>query len=222
MIDSEKRDFMAVMMTTADLYGRGIKPERVAVYWNALKHRELIDIKGAINAHIQDASRGRFFPLPADVSAQLPAERNLWLDADEAWAMCPKDESASAAMCNEMSQALVVASDLIGDGDMVAARMAFKAAYNRLVGNAKADGKAPKWFPSLGLDKDGRHFAQVKAVEMTNLGLPSADRLALPRPDSEQLVSFDYLCEEAAGRDADPDVARVAISELKKKMGIKS
>ena len=220
MIDSEKREFMAVVMTTADLYDKTIKPERVAVYWEALKHRELADIKVAINKHVQDAERGRFFPLPADVSAQLPAERSLWIGADEAWAMCPKDDQVSAAVFVEMMQALDVANPLIADGDMIAARMAFRSAYERIVGEAKTEGRKPKWFPSLGEDKAGRHSAQVKAVEMTNLALPAAERLSLPKQEVDGCVGLEYLTSEAHKHQEVNEDGRRMLSELKAKLNL--
>ena len=218
MIDTEKRDFMAVMTTIADLYDKTIKPERVAVYWEALKHRGLGDVRAALNKHVQDAERGRFFPLPADVSAQLPAERNPWLDADEAWAMCPKDESVSAAMSGEMAQALGVASDLIAAGDLVAARMAFKAAYTRLMTEAKDKGESPKWFASLGQDKDGRHEAEVKVVQMRNLARPESDQLALPSPQEGEAIPLEQLLDKDPRSDEDIEKGRLAIAKMKESM----
>lgn len=148
MIDSEKNEFLEAINKTSDLYDKTIERSRVSVYWDALKHRTLADIKTAINRHVQDAQRGRFFPLPADISHQLPSELNPWLNANEAWAACPKDEIQSSAMCDEMAQALYIAQDLINMGDMVAARMAFIEHYNRLIDAAKSEGKKPVWFPS--------------------------------------------------------------------------
>ncbi len=44
MIDSEKHEFIAVMATTADVYGKEIKNERIAVYWSALKHLQSVSV----------------------------------------------------------------------------------------------------------------------------------------------------------------------------------
>jgi len=191
MNDNEKREFVEIMKTTADLYDKEIKVERLAVYWDALKNRNIEEVKIAINRHVQDENRGRFFPLPADISAQLPKNK-LWPDADEAWAMCPKDEYSSAAMCEEMSKAYGIASDLIGSGDMIAARMAFKSAYSRIVEESKMQGKKPHWFASLGFDKEGRFEAQEKTVEMNNLCLPYNERKKLPKKE-EECISLESL-----------------------------
>ena len=190
---NEKKAFFDVITKCGDLYDKKIKPERVSVYWDALNHRTLEDIKTAINRHIQDAERGRFFPLPADISAQLPRELNAWLDANEAWAACPKDEIQSSAMCDEMSQALFIAKDLIEMGDMVAARMAFIEHYNRLMTTAKSEGKKPKWFPSYGMDKELRYNADREVVERKNLALPQTEWLELPQLQGTQQIEYKDL-----------------------------
>lgn len=220
MIDSEKRDFIAVMTTIADLYDKNIKPERVTVYWEALKHRDLADVRGALNKHVQDAERGRFFPLPADVSAQLPAERDPWPDAEIAWARCPKDEVSSSAMCDEVAGAYGVARELMLSGDMVAARMAFKAEYTRRVTDAKDAGRLPTWWASLGSDTYEHDAARSQVVEMKNLALPPSEQIALPAP-SDEAISLEYLVDKSAVMGGDPAIARLALAKMKENMGIK-
>jgi len=218
MNTNEKQDFLGVINKTADLYSKNIPSERVSVYWEALKHRTLHDIKTAINRHIQDADRGRFFPLPADVSAQLPNELNAWLNANEAWAACPKDEDQSSAMCDEMSQALFIAQDLINMGDMIAARMAFIEYYNRLMEAAKSEGRKPEWFPSYGFDKEMRYLADRQVIERINLALPhdqnlalpQDQKLALPEPENVKQIEFKDLLKLEA--EHNPDKRRKAYS----------
>ena len=192
MNDNEKNEFLNVIERTSDLYDKKIERARVSVYWDALKHRDLDDIKAAINKHIQDADRGRFFPLPADISHQLPKELDPWLTANEAWAACPKSESDSAALCHEISSALCIAQDLMDMGDMVAARMAFIEHYNRLVESAKSVGKKPEWFPSYGFDKELRYLADKQIVERHNLALPEGKKRALPEPNIESAQRLDH------------------------------
>lgn len=218
MNDSQKNEFLEIMNTTADLYDKKIAKERVAVYWYALSHRELDDVRLAVNRHIQDPERGRFFPLPADISAQLPSISDAWLTGDEAWAMCPKDEESSAATCDEIMSALDVAKDLIYAGDMVAARRSFIDNYNRQVEGAKREGRIPKWWASLGFDEHSRHKAETKVVEMNNLALPASERKALPEPPQQAYISLDHLASKAAEKSADPEVARKHLAEIKKKL----
>ena len=193
MNTNEKQAFFDVMTKTSDLYDKKIERARVSVYWDALKHRTIEDIKIAINRHIQDADRGRFFPLPADIAHQLSSELNAWLTANEAWAACPKDEIQSSAMCDEMSRALFVAQDLISVGDLIAARMAFIEHYNRLMEIAKSEGRKPKWFPSYGTDKTLRFNADRDVIERTNLALPQDKKLALPEPENINQIEYEDL-----------------------------
>jgi hypothetical protein len=206
-----KHEFMAVMERTGELYGKPLKGAQIALYWEALRHETLEDIKTAINLHARDPENGRFLPLPAHILAQLP-RRDLWPTADEAWAMCPKDESESASMFDEMAQAFGIAEDLINAGDMIAARRAFIDHYNRLIEQAKWDGRNPVWWPSLGSDKDGRELAQRKTVEMNNLALPIDERKSLPNPIPQE-TTIDKLTQSA------PETARKHLADLKKILG---
>jgi len=190
MNNNEKHAFVNLMTKIGELYDKKMNPERIALYWNALEHRDIVDIKAALNRHIQDPERGRFFPLPADISAQLPSESNAWLNANEAWAACPKDEITSAAMCEEMSKALYIAKDLINEGDSIAARMAFIEHYNRLLDEAKRDNRKPKWFPSYGMDKESRQIADREVIERKNLALPSDEKLSLPEPEEVKAIEY--------------------------------
>ncbi|MCK5127673.1 MAG: hypothetical protein KAR42_15555 [candidate division Zixibacteria bacterium] len=218
MIDSEKQEFLQAMRSTGDLYGKEIPNERVAIYWEALKYRELADVKAAINRHIQDPNRGRFFPLPADVAAQLPKAGDAWLTGDEAWALCPKDEQSSAATCDEIMNALQVANELIWSGDLIAARRAFIDNYNRQVDEAKLEGRAPKWWASLGFDEHSRHKAETKVIELNNLALPMDKRKELPAPQNQSYVSLDHIASKAAKKSSDPEKALKCLAEMKKKL----
>jgi hypothetical protein len=82
-----------------------------------------------------------------------------------AWSMMPRSEDVSVVMTEEMAAAWGVAYPLLKDGDPIAARMAFKEAYPKFVADAKAAGKPPKWFASLGDDKSGRESVLVAAME---------------------------------------------------------
>lgn len=211
MNNNEKHEFLSVMTKIADLYDKKIPKDRVAVYWDALCHRDINDVKMAINKHIQDGDRGRFFPLPADISYQLPNEQDAWLTADEAWATVPKSESDSAAMCDETASALLVANDLINNGDMIAARRAFIDHYNRLVDQAKHENRKPKWFPSYGSEKETRYIADSQIVERNNLMLPQEERKALPTAKKQA----EYKSLQNTSAKTDPVKVSEIMAELK-------
>jgi hypothetical protein len=83
---------------------------------------------------------------------------------EEAWSMCPKDENDSCVWTDEMSEAFGAARPLLRDGDHVAARMAFREVYQRVVATARRDGIPVRWSPSLGWDKGDQVRALTEAI----------------------------------------------------------
>jgi hypothetical protein len=108
--------------------------------------------------------------------------------AEEAWAMIPKTEADSAVWTTEASQAFGVAIGLLDAGDKVAARMAFKETYNRMVQQARNAGEPCEWHVTLGHDPRGREGVLAQAVEAGRLTHEAARQyvpeLRAPRPDA--------------------------------------
>ncbi len=79
--------------------------------------------------------------------------------------MIPKTESASCYWTEEMARAYGVCRQLIGD-DLIAARMAFKEAYQDELMQARTNKTPIKWRASFGTDLSGRYDAvsQAKAA----------------------------------------------------------
>lgn len=83
---------------------------------------------------------------------------------EEAWAIIGPsldNEALSLAWTDQMAEAFGTTRHLADD--LVAARMAFKEVYARLVAEARALGQAPVWRASLGWDPSGREAAQQEA-----------------------------------------------------------
>lgn len=104
---------------------------------------------------------------------------------DEAWAMVAKaldNEQVSIVWTGPMREAMGVALAL--SEDCVAARMAFKETYTRMVAEARAQGQAPQWTSSLGYDPHGRELARLEAENRNRAAaglLPiSTETVALP------------------------------------------
>jgi hypothetical protein len=103
--------------------------------------------------------------------------------------MIPRSEEASAVMTNEMAEALHIAQPLLDESDQIAARIAFKDAYGRIVDTAKRSGVMPTWFPSLGNDKDGRESVLAEAVRLGRLKADHAIGLLPPEKIAPMLQS---------------------------------
>jgi hypothetical protein len=101
--------------------------------------------------------------------------------AEEAWAMLPRSEESSVVWTDEMAEAWGLVRSMIEDGETVAARMAFKEAYQRLIAEGRNSGRPVRWFASLGSDKEGRETVVKQAVEQGRLTAEHSKTL-IPAP----------------------------------------
>lgn len=168
MTDDEISIFLTELDAVSESLDRPCKSATAkALYIRQLAKYGLKNLLGAINAHLDDPERGRFAPSIADLQHQIAKaiERDQRPTADEAWAIAVQlqDEHVTVVTNEEISQAWAVASEVMPD--RIGARMTFKAAYERLVAEGRGVGRQVKWFPSLGLDTQGRAEPLLQAVE---------------------------------------------------------
>lgn len=114
---------------------------------------------------------------------------------EEAWAMMPRDESQSVVWTDEMAAAFGVAGPLMFEGDMVAARMAFKETYAKAVGEARDARKPVNWTASLGHDKTGRDGALALAIQHGRLTHKHAVSLGYS-PESQDMMALVFNDEQ--------------------------
>lgn len=139
------------------------------------------------------------------IISRLPEQH---LPADEAWSIAIQamDEAETVVWTQPIAEAWGCARLIMQSGDEVGARMAFKAAYDRRVASARADGLRPKWFPSLGHDPAKRAVALEAA----------ADRLRLPHL-AEQAAIEDQSRQQSSS----PNVANW-VAEARRVMGMQA
>ena len=119
--------------------------------------------------------------------------------AEEAWAMLPNSELESVVWTDEMREAHGVCASLI-DEDPIAARMAFRETYTRLVSAARSDRKAVKWGISLGHDTTTRESVIHDAIRKNRITARDAMTM-LPDFSSESpmlQISGPVECESVA------------------------
>lgn len=106
--------------------------------------------------------------------------------ADEAWAIAVTafDETETVVWTEEMAVAFGIAKPILDNGDDIGARMAFRAAYERRVADARAEKRPAKWKPSIGTDPTLRALALERAVTNGQIGHEHAIGL-LPPPETE-------------------------------------
>src|SRR5688572_5877701 len=117
MLESEFREFASLLDDTAALLqrpGQGpLTGTARAMYFRSLVRYPLAAVRAALDAHIRDPQRGRFFPVPADLVAQLDglAAADGRPGPEEAWAIAlrSRDEGDTVVWTAEMAQAVAIA-----------------------------------------------------------------------------------------------------------------
>ena len=207
MRESESERFAQVLAGALEIYGESPSPRAVEIWWWALLRFDLEAVRAAFAGHIS-GPEGKFAPKPAHIIERIEKENPDGRPAaDEAWAMVPKDEHASAVLTEEMLHALGVVRDMIGT-DPVGARMAFRAAYDRVVADARRNSDPVKWTVSLGFDKLGHSAALRDAVMHKRLSAENAAGRLPPDQRDEFLASVGASHLLAAP--ADPEKAKAA------------
>jgi len=151
----------------------------------------------------------------SDILERMPGQ---WPGVEEAWGRIPKSENESGMVFEEMGRAWSVAQPLYDDGDHVAARMAFKDAYEREVSAAKCEGRLPNWFFSPGWDAQEREAAITRARTEGLIGQDKAQALLEqhgsrgdPDPSIKQIVD-----QSVSG---DAQSAQESIEEMRRLVG---
>lgn len=116
---------------------------------------------------------------------------------EEAWAVMPIDEATTVVWTQEMSSAFWIAQPLIDQGEIVAARMAFKEAYLKLLAEAREQRIPAKWTVSLGHAQDGRQPVIAAAVEKGRITHEFACRLL---PNYESVDTVTPLLQEQSNK----------------------
>ncbi|MDH1009981.1 hypothetical protein N5J43_08350 [Pseudomonas nicosulfuronedens] len=100
-------------------------------------------------------------------------------EPNEAWAiaLASFDEAETVLTTPEIQQAATAASAIFAAGDKIGARMAFIAAYERLVATARQLAQPVAWTLSLGYDAPRRVLAIEEAQRLGRLPAPAAQQL---------------------------------------------
>lgn len=198
MIDSDKNAFRDVVRATLAVYRVETPPEVLRVWWGVLKQYSLEQVQNGFSRFVS-SPESKYPPVPAHIVEAIEAVTSDGRPgADEAWAIYPHDESDTAAITDEIADAMRVAYPMMRGGDKVAARMAFKEAYTRIVATNKAHGIPVRWFMTLGSERDKREIAINDAVVR---GLISHDHATglLPAPnDNSNIVDVLLLANKSA------------------------
>ena len=177
--------------------GQDMSDVAIALISRDLEQYQLKDVFVALSRCRKELRRVAL----ADILDRIPGGHP---GSEEAWGIVAKaltDERVSIVWTDEISTAFGAALNL--QDDPVAARMAFKEVYTRLVAESRDQSRPIVWRPSLGQDAHGRESVLLEAAEKGRLTahhvaklLPYRDAphpriLALigEKPDQERLTA---------------------------------
>ncbi len=186
----EKEQLVDMITITAEVMGQELKPGAIMMMVNDLMGYDFPTVARALDRCRRELS-GR---LTLKAILDIIAPGGEWLTGDEAWsqALPARDERNTVIWTDEARRAWFVALEPLQLGDKVGARMAFLAAYNREVAEAKNAGRRPQFTPSIGDDALLRDAAIRQAQEKGLLAKP-AEQPALPppTPEEEQVMALN-------------------------------
>lgn len=184
MIGSDKKKFLEIITSCSSVYRQEVDTSAIRIFWQLLEPYAIADVEKAFVSHLRIS---KFFPTPAEIIAYLDVKFKR-LNADEAWGMIPRSEDETVVWTEEMAGAYAVAYDLIVEGDRIAARMAFKGAYDRLCSEASIIQKPVSWKVCVGYDKTLIEPVLQKAVLAGRITQKHADK-HLPAPQESGVIA---------------------------------
>jgi hypothetical protein len=171
MKPSEDEKLIEIVKATGEIYGRTVSLAAALMFLADLEAYEPASIRLALSRCRKEL---RTFPTVADVISRIEDGHP---GVEEAWSMIPKDEDGSVVWSEQMAEAYGAARGLLDEGDAIAARMAFKEVYSRLVAEARHAARLPRWSPSFGHNPSGREAALSEAVSKKRLSAVEAHRM---------------------------------------------
>lgn len=183
MTPEQEEQLVDMIMITAEVMGHELKPAAVMMMVADLAEYDFTAVANTLTRCRKELT-GK---LTLKGILDLLAPAGGWLTANEAWsrALPAANERNTVIWTVEARKAWFVALPMIEAGDKVGARMAFIAAYEREVANAKNTGAQPQHEVSPGDDEMLREAA-IRQAQTEGLLPAPAKPLALPKPTPEQ------------------------------------
>lgn len=162
LTETQKYRLVKKINATLSVYDKFAEPDALQVWVNTLMTYPIEEIESALDVHCQ---LSKFPPKPADIIEIINRKyAGLWKTPDEAWAVARQlgDQRLSIVTTDVILEALDGLYGLVED-DPIAARMAFKSAYERIMQAGKVSGRVPKIHFSPGFDATQRLEAANEA-----------------------------------------------------------
>lgn len=175
MLTPDQQDQLLLsLFATAEAMGLQLTQPAALIMVDDLKEHSEADLAQALKACRRSGGR-----LTVDAILKYLHAADGHPEPNEAWAIALQsfDEDETVLMTAEIQQAAAAAAPIIEARDKVGARMAFIAAYQRLVESSRADASPVAWRLSLGHNAERRVQAVQEAQRLGRLPAPEAQRL---------------------------------------------
>lgn len=216
MTPDQTAQLALALCATAEVMGQSLTADAARIMADDLAHYAPDDVARALKACRRELS-GRL-TLAAILQRVQAADGRP--GKDEAWsiALAACDEYDTVVMTEEVQLALSAARPVLDAGDKIGARMAFISAYERLVLEARAEGRPIKWEVSIGFDAGRRIQAVSAAVQMRRIPLERGQVL-LADLNHEPITADGRAL---AGLLTGPDIKPASTEVHQKLLGIKA
>lgn len=67
MIPEDYKKFVNCLIGCAEICDKQLSEQAILIYWNSLKHLEIVVVANAFNRHVVNPDNGQFMPKPADI-----------------------------------------------------------------------------------------------------------------------------------------------------------
>lgn len=167
----EQAQLAAAMCATAEALGHTLSASAADLMAQDLVDYSVADIANALKACRHEANK---LTLPAILQRLHAVDGRP--EANEAWAIALQsfDEVQTVLLTPEIQQAAAAASPVMAVKDKIGARMAFIAAYDRLVADARQAAQPVKWSLSLGYSQELRATAIQDGLRLGRISSESA------------------------------------------------
>lgn len=163
-------NILKVLQLMGQMHDKKITEDAAKLMIFDLEVYEEVKVLKALNLCRSELPR---FPTIADIIARIDDGRP---GSEEAWSLLPKREEDSCVWTEEMREVFEDVRSLIQE-DLVAARMAFKEIYPKVLSRARSEGKKVKWSVTLGQDSSGHEKVLIAAIEKNRISFEEANRL---------------------------------------------
>lgn len=170
------KKFIDELKATASIYSKDISESAIILMVNMLSKYNEQQLLSALHKHLRT---GRFFPTIADIISNMVTNHP---SVEEAWALVPKDEYATAVMNQVIQKAFSACCSLLEE-DPIAARMTFKEVYQKELQQAITNNEEPVWYISVGQDKNQRDSVIHEAIQKNRITLEYARNVVYDLPD---------------------------------------